>query len=67
MGALLRLEGASFQSDRLTRRQFRYMLTRAQARTLVAEDAEGALLGYVMVLFSRATSVARLYSIAVAA
>nr|WP_269752124.1 GNAT family N-acetyltransferase/peptidase C39 family protein [Thiocapsa bogorovii] len=67
MGALLRLESASFQSDRLSRRQFRYMLTRAQARTLVAEDSEGALLGYVMVLFSRATSVARLYSIAVAA
>jgi ribosomal protein S18 acetylase RimI-like enzyme len=66
MSALLRLEVASFQTDRLNRRQFRYMLTRARARTLVAED-DGALLGYVMVLFSRATSVARLYSIAVAA
>ncbi|MCG6897600.1 MAG: GNAT family N-acetyltransferase/peptidase C39 family protein [Thiocapsa sp.] len=66
VSALTRLEIASFDSDRLTRRQFRYMLTRARARTLVAE-AEGVLLGYVMVLFSRATSVARLYSIAVAA
>jgi ribosomal protein S18 acetylase RimI-like enzyme len=65
MGALLRLEIASFESDRLSRRQFRYMLTRARARTLVAEEG-GVLLGYVMVLFSRATSVARLYSIAVA-
>jgi len=83
---LLALELASFASDRLSRRQFRYMLTRAHAKTLVAEhwdapladalpadaptaDASpsNALLGYVLVLFSRATSVARLYSIAVAA
>ncbi len=64
--ALLELELTSFATDRLNRRQFRYMLTRARARTLVAE-ADGALLGYVLLLFSRATSVARLYSIAVAA
>ncbi|MBK1617272.1 ribosomal-protein-alanine acetyltransferase [Lamprobacter modestohalophilus] len=63
--ALLELELASFASDRLSRRQFRYMLTRAHAQTLVAEDDQ-RLLGYVLVLFSRATSVARLYSIAVA-
>jgi ribosomal protein S18 acetylase RimI-like enzyme len=66
ISALIRLEAASFETDRLDRRRFRYMLTRAHARTLVAEE-DGALLGYVMVLFSRATSVARLYSIAVAA
>lgn len=63
--ALFQLELASFASDRLSRRQFRYMLTRAHAQTLVAEADDG-LLGYVLVLFSRATSVARLYSIAVA-
>jgi ribosomal protein S18 acetylase RimI-like enzyme len=66
----VRLENLSFDSDRLTRRQFRYMLTRGHARTLVAEgdstDTEPGLLGYVMVLLSRGTSVARLYSIAVA-
>lgn len=76
---LLALENASFSSDRLTRRQFRYMLARAQAVMLVAAAtpaasggapgvlAIAALLGYVLVLFNRATSVARLYSIAVAA
>ena len=63
--ALFQLELASFASDRLSRRQFRYMLTRAHAQTLIAE-ADTGLLGYVLVLFSRATSVARLYSIAVA-
>ena len=63
---MIELENACFETDRLTRRQFRYMLTRARARTLVAEDESGGLQGYVMLLFSRGTSVARLYSIAVA-
>lgn len=64
LSALLRLEEAAFQTDRINRRQFRYLLTRGRARVLIAED-QGALVGYVLVLFSRATSVARLYSIAV--
>jgi ribosomal protein S18 acetylase RimI-like enzyme len=71
--ALVALEEACFDADRLSRRQFRYMLSRAQAVLLVAEaaiapaDALAPLAGYVLVLFNRATSVARLYSIAVAA
>ncbi|EGV31106.1 GCN5-related N-acetyltransferase [Thiorhodococcus drewsii AZ1] len=66
LGALLRLENACFETDRINRRQFRYLLTRGRARTLVVE-LDGLLLGYVLLLFSRATSVARIYSIAVAA
>jgi len=65
LSALLRLEQDCFAGDRINRRQFRYLLTRGHASTLVAE-ADGELLGYVLVLFSRATSVARLYSIAIA-
>ena len=65
---LLALEQACFQGDRISRRQFRYLLTRGNARTLVATDPHvPQLLGYVMVLFSRGTSLARLYSIAVSA
>lgn len=64
LDALVKLENAAFQSDRISRRQFRYMLTRARARTLLAYDSEGVL-GYALVLFNRGTSVARLYSIAV--
>lgn len=64
--ALVALEQASFHGDRISRRQFRYLLTRGHARTLVAPEPTGqGLLGYVMVLFSRGTSLARLYSIAV--
>lgn len=62
--ALVTLEERCFETDRLTRRRFRHMLTRANASTLVADDG-GRLLGYVLVLFSRGTAMARLYSIAI--
>ncbi|WP_028484354.1 GNAT family N-acetyltransferase/peptidase C39 family protein [Thioalkalivibrio sp. ALE17] len=66
--ALVALEDAAFEIDRISRRQFRYLLTRGHAVTLVAEGPGGeGLLGYVMLLFSRGTSLARLYSIAVSA
>jgi ribosomal protein S18 acetylase RimI-like enzyme/predicted peroxiredoxin len=61
---LLRLEETCFETDRLSRRQFRYMLTKANAAIFVFEDRD-VLLGYVLILFSRGTSMARLYSIAV--
>lgn len=64
--ALVKLERESFQTDRLSVRQFRYMLTKAHAQTLVFEQ-EGQISGYVLLLFSRGTSMARLYSIAVQA
>jgi ribosomal protein S18 acetylase RimI-like enzyme len=66
LDALVEIETSAFQSDRLSRRQFRHMLTRAHAVTLVAE-ADGHVLGYILLLFSRGTSVARVYSIAVQA
>ncbi len=59
------LEQACFATDRISRRQFRYLLTRANAQTLV-HDAGHGIDGYVLLLFSRGTSMARLYSIAVA-
>ncbi len=61
---LLELEQRCFDSDRISRRQFRYMITKANASLLLYEDA-GRLRGYVLLLFSRGTSMARLYSIAV--
>lgn len=64
--ALLALENRTFETDRLTRRNFQYLLTRAHAACLIAER-DGRMLGYVLVLFRRGTSLARLYSLAVAA
>lgn len=64
LDALVTLENRCFQTDRLSRRSFRHLLTKANAITLVAEEPAG-LSGYVTVLFNAGTSLARLYSIAV--
>ncbi|MFJ2709524.1 ribosomal protein S18-alanine N-acetyltransferase [Pseudomonas sp. NPDC087346] len=63
--ALLALEMQCFTTDRLTSRSFQWMITRAHAQLLVAERHD-QLLGYALVLFHRGTSLARLYSIAIA-
>jgi ribosomal protein S18 acetylase RimI-like enzyme len=64
LDALVALENRSFDTDRLSRRSFRHLLTKAKAVTLIEEE-EGAIAGYVAVLFNAGTSLARLYSIAV--
>jgi len=64
ISALVALEERCFDEDRISRRQFRHLITRGNARVLVMEQA-GKLVGNVVLLFSRATSVARLYSLAV--
>jgi ribosomal protein S18 acetylase RimI-like enzyme len=61
---LVELEERCFETDRLSRRSFRYILTKARASTLVHER-RGRITGYVLVLFSRGTALSRLYSIAV--
>lgn len=62
--ALVSLENQAFLTDRLTRRNFHHILTRAHAACLVAER-QGHLIGYALLFFRRGTSLARLYSIAV--
>lgn len=62
--ALLDIENHCFNTDRLSRRSFRHLLTRGNAVTLLEEEAKRSR-GYVLLLFSRGTSMARLYSIAV--
>lgn len=64
LDALVALEQVCFETDRLTRRQWRHMLAKAHATTWVYEEA-GQLVAHVLVLFNRATAIARLYSIAV--
>lgn len=62
--ALLRIETRSFRTDRLSRRNFQHLLTKANAACLVAARGE-AVVGYAIVLFNAGTSLARLYSFAV--
>lgn len=64
--ALVRLENQSFPTDRLSQRNFRYMLSKGSGVTLVETDRDGEIRGYALVLFHRGTPLARLYSIAVA-
>src|SRR5690554_4895848 len=61
---LVALELRCFAGDRLNRRNFKYMLTKAHGELWVAEE-ENTLLGYILILFHRGTSLSRLYSIAV--
>ena len=64
LDALVALENRCFDTDRLSRRSFRHLLTKANAVTLIEEEA-GEIAGYAAVLFNAGTSLARLYSIAV--
>ena len=63
--AILRIENAVFETDRLSPRSIRQLIGRKTAEVLVAEDEEGVA-GYCLVLHRRGSGVARLYSIAVA-
>lgn len=62
--SLVGIENRSFDSDRLSRRNFKYLLTKAKAALLVDEE-EGEVRGYALLLFNSGTSLVRLYSFAV--
>lgn len=64
LDVLEHIENTSFETDRFSRRSFRYLLTKANAETLLYEE-DGKALAYVMVLFHTGTSLARMYSLAV--
>jgi ribosomal protein S18 acetylase RimI-like enzyme len=63
--ALVTLEHGAFVTDRLSRRSIARLIKSATAEVIVAEDG-AQVSGVVMVLFRPHSSVARLYSIAVA-
>jgi ribosomal protein S18 acetylase RimI-like enzyme len=62
--ALLAIETACFELDRVSRRSFRRFVARGHAAVLLAE-ADGRPVGYALVLFRAGTVLARLYSVAV--
>lgn len=63
--ALVTLEAACFESDRLSARSFRHLIRGGHA-TLLIDEQKGEICAYSLVLFHRNTSIARLYSFAVA-
>ena len=62
--SLIAIEKRAFELDRFSRRTFRYLLSKANAVTLIDEE-NGKVAGYTMLLFNTGTSLARLYSLAV--
>lgn len=64
LNTLVSIENQTFVFDRFSRRSFHYLLTKANATTLVYEEKK-EVLGYVMLLFHTGTSLARMYSLAV--
>jgi [ribosomal protein S18]-alanine N-acetyltransferase len=62
---LIALENAVFTVDLLSRRSVRHFLTSRNATFIVAK-VSGKLAGYALVLYRPRSSIARLYSIAVA-
>lgn len=64
VSALVALELACFNSDRLSVRSFKRFLREKRSDLYVAELG-GVLVGYFLLLYRRGTSLARLYSLAV--
>jgi len=62
---LTALEKELFTTDRISRRQFRYLLTRANCLIVKAESGS-SFLGYMVLLRRKNSRKLRLYSIAVA-
>jgi len=62
---LTALEDQSFSSDRISPRQFRYLLTKANSIVVKAVDHE-TVTGYMVLLKRKTSSKLRLYSIGVA-
>ncbi len=64
LAALVALERACFTTDRLSRRSWSHLIGAPSASVTVAR-ADTGLAGAAVVLFNRATAIARLYSLAV--
>lgn len=62
---LVRIEQTSFSTDCLSGQKFKYFISKANSLLLTASK-NGVIMGYALVLFHKGTSLARLYSIAVA-
>ncbi len=63
--ALISLEEAAFNTDRLSRRRFRHWISSSKRAFLVA-TVDKEIAGYILVIYHRGTRLARLYSLATA-
>lgn len=61
--ALINIESRCFESDRLSKRQFKYWI-KAEHKVLLVAKQDDLVVGYGLVILRKGTSLARLYSIA---
>ncbi len=61
---LVEIEHACFRTDRIKKRQMRYLLTKAKAVTFVA-TSEQSVIGYLTMLIPQSPRPVRIYSLAV--
>jgi ribosomal protein S18 acetylase RimI-like enzyme len=61
---LLRLESAGFKLDRFSKKQFQYLLSRANSTTYILEDGN-IVKGAAIMLWKKSPSIGRLYSIVI--
>lgn len=64
LDSIVRIENRCFDADRVSRIRMRYLLLKANSEIWLDEDAD-AVRGYVMLLYSKRLSLARIYSLAV--
>lgn len=64
VNALSELEEACFETDRISRRSFKWMIKKGHNLLLVATTSD-TLVAYVLLLYSQGTSLGRVYSLAV--
>ncbi|MDT8407175.1 MAG: GNAT family N-acetyltransferase/peptidase C39 family protein [Methylococcales bacterium] len=64
LDALIALENACFDTDRLSRRSFRHWLT-SEHRALLLAEIDQIMCGYVLIIYHPGTRLARVYSLAV--
>jgi ribosomal protein S18 acetylase RimI-like enzyme len=62
--SLTELENLLFSYDRISRRQFRHLLTKANGLTVKIEN-DGTLAGYMVVLQRKSSRLMRIYSIGI--
>jgi ribosomal protein S18 acetylase RimI-like enzyme len=67
LGALLALEETTFESDRISRAQWRRHIDSATATVLVGESTTGSIDAAALLFYRRGSRHARLYSLAVGA
>jgi ribosomal protein S18 acetylase RimI-like enzyme len=64
LNQLVALETRCFDTDQLSRRSFKHWIT-TEHRALLVADMEGALVGYILIIYHPGTRLARVYSLAV--